>query len=44
MELRRDLRDEGVVRKARIERNLYCGWDVMRIKGLRFRVGETAAR
>jgi hypothetical protein len=34
LKLRRDLLDEGVVRKARKERNLYCGWVVERGKGL----------
>ena len=45
MELRRDLLDEGVVRKARIERNLYCGWVVRRAKKVETTVRvETAAR
>jgi hypothetical protein len=41
LKLRRDLLDEGVVRKARKERYLYCGWVVGRGKRLGVRVKTT---
>ena len=40
MELRRDLRDEGVVRKANIGKSK-CGWVLMQVK---VEVKEIAAR
>jgi hypothetical protein len=46
LRLRRDLLDEGVVRKARNFVDLDCGWVVLRkqVEKLKGKRGETAAR